>query len=375
MQCDYFDSSVCRSCVLMGRPYAAQLSELETRARHVLNSLAPPEVWEPVVAGPESGFRNKAKLAVGGHKGAPTLGILDVAGHGVDLRECGLYEPGLASAIPVLADVVGRGGLTPYDVPARSGELKHLIVTHSPDHELMVRWVLRSEGQLGRVRSAVEALHQELPGVRVATVNLLPEHKAVLEGEREIVLTSADTLPMRVGDVTLHLGPRAFFQTNTAVAAQLYATARDWLRPLAPQDAWDLYSGVGGFALSLDLPRVTGVEVSDTATASARRSAAELAGHRTGVASFVTADATAYALDNPVPELVVVNPPRRGIGPVLADRLEGSPARWVLYSSCNAESLARDLERMPSLRVTRARPFAMFPQTTHSEVLVLLERR
>lgn len=374
MQCDYFDARVCRSCELMGQPYADQLAGLEARARHTLGARVPPEAWEPVVAGPESGYRNKAKLVVGGRKGQPTLGILDEVGQGVDLQRCGLYEPGLSGAIPVLAEVVAHAGLTPYDVPRGSGELKNLIVTHSPDDELMVRWVLRSEGQLPRVRQAVDALRERLPRVRVATVNLLPKHVALLEGEREVVLTEAETLPMRVGEVTLHLGPRSFFQTNTAVATQLYAAGRHWVSGLAPANAWDLYSGVGGFALSLDLPRVVGVEVAEAATRSARRSARELAGARRGTAEFVTADATAYALVNPVPELVVVNPPRRGIGQVLAERLETSAARWVLYSSCNVESLARDLDRMPSLRVTRARPFAMFPQTTHGEVLVLLER-
>jgi 23S rRNA (uracil747-C5)-methyltransferase len=92
---------------------------------------------------------------------------------------------------------------------------------------------------------------------------------------------------------------------------------------------------------------------------------------------FAAGDATAHALAaavDDVPELVIVNPPRRGIGPDLASWLESSPARWVLYSSCNAVTLARDLEHMPSLRPTRARLLDMFPQTRHYEVLTLLER-
>ena len=70
-----------------------------------------------------------------------------------------------------------------------------------------------------------------------------------------------------------------------------------------------------------------------------------------------------------------MNPPRRGIGADLAAWLERSPAQWVLYSSCNAATLARDLTHMPSLRPTRVRLLDMFPQTTHFEVLTLLERR
>ena len=90
-------------------------------------------------------------------------------------------------------------------------------------------------------------------------------------------------------------------------------------------------------------------------------------------AEFVAADATAYALgSDAVPDLVVVNPPRRGIGPDLAGWLEASGVRHVVYSSCNAESLARDLALMPSLRPVEARVLDMFPHTTHYEVMVLL---
>ena len=73
-------------------------------------------------------------------------------------------------------------------------------------------------------------------------------------------------------------------------------------------------------------------------------------------------------------DLVVVNPPRRGLGPELAAKLEASSARTVIYSSCNAVTLARDLAAMPSWRPREARLLNMFPHTQHYEVIVLLER-
>ena len=170
------------------------------------------------------------------------------------------------------------------------------------------------------------------------------------------------------------LGPRSFFQTNTFVAEALYDQARTWAEGLDVPTAWDLYCGVGGFALHLAGPgrEVLGVEVSADAIDAATATAAEL-----GVAaSFVAGDATAYALGSDVaPDLVVVNPPRRGIGVDLAGWLERSGVRHVVYSSCNAESLARDLALMPSLRPVEARVLDMFPHTTHYEVIVLLSRR
>ncbi|MEI5584209.1 MULTISPECIES: 23S rRNA (uracil(747)-C(5))-methyltransferase RlmC [unclassified Agromyces] len=374
MQCPYFDAGRCRSCSLMGQPYPGQLAG---KQRHAEQLLAPFDVpaWLPPVASGERDYRNKAKMVVGGTVDAPTIGILDADGHGVDLQACGICSPGHRAAFPVLARFITLARLTPYDVASRRGELKHVIVTESPDGELMVRFVLRSTEPLGRMRKHLPTLLAELPHARVVTANLLPEHKAVLEGSDEVVLTEADTLPMRLNDVTMHLRPQSFFQTNTAIAEALYAEARDWIRGLAPEDAWDLYSGVGGFALHLadGGTEVTGIETSVEAVASAELSRTDAALSRV---RFAAGDATAYALAAAsAPDLVVVNPPRRGIGAELAGWLERSDAAHVLYSSCNVASLAKDLAAMPSLRPVRARVFDMFPQTTHFEVMVLLERR
>ncbi|GGI44884.1 23S rRNA (uracil(747)-C(5))-methyltransferase RlmC [Agromyces flavus] len=357
----------------MGRPYPLQLDD---KQRHAEELLAPFDVpaWLPATASRERDYRNKAKMVVGGTVDAPTIGILDADGFGVDLQACGICSPGHRAAFPVLTRFITLARITPYDVNARRGELKHVIVTESPDGELMVRFVLRSSEPLGRMRKHMPTLLAELPQARVVTANLLPEHKAVLEGAEEIVLTDADTLPMRLNDVTMHLRPQSFFQTNTAIAEALYAEARDWIRDLAPEDAWDLYSGVGGFALHLagGGTEVTGIETSVEAVASAELSRTDAALSRV---RFAAGDATAFALAAPsAPDLVVVNPPRRGIGAELAGWLERSDTAHVLYSSCNAASLAKDLAAMPSLRPVKARVFDMFPQTTHFEVMVLLER-
>ena len=372
MFCPAFDAGRCRSCTLLEVPYADQLAAKQVAVAGLLAVHGDP-VWEPPVPSAPAGYRNKAKLVVGGTQDQPTLGILDAAGHGVDLTDCLLYDDRLVATFGELAAFVTRAGLTPYDVPTRRGELKHVLVTVSPDGELLVRFVLRSTEALARIQKHAGALLTALPQVRVLSVNLQPEHKAVLEGEREVLLTGEDALSMRLNGLTLFLRPQGFFQTNSAVAAALYRQAAAWTGAAA--SVWDLYSGVGGFALhaaAAGARDVTGVETSEAAVAGAQRSA-ELAGLEG--ARFLQGDATAFALASPAPpEVVVVNPPRRGIGGALAGWLEGSGATRVLYSSCNPDSLVRDLAAMPSLRPTRARLLDMFPQTAHDEVLVLLER-
>lgn len=371
MRCPHHEANRCRSCTELPLPYPAQLAAKQAHARRLLGAAQ----WLEPAASRESGFRNKAKMAVGGSAGQPLLGLLDAHGHGVDLADCALYPPALQASFAPLKAFIVRTGIEPYDLFARRGELKYVLVTlaeHSG--ELMARFVLRSQEPLARMRKHLGSLREALPALRVAAVNLQPEHKAIIEGEREILLTAEATLAMRVNALTLHLRPQGFFQTHTAMAAELYAQAAAWVRELQPAMVWDLYCGSGGFALHCaDGARaVLGVEASTEAVAGAERSRDE-AGLKQ--VRFLVADATAFATRQPrAPELVIVNPPRRGIGESLCRWLDASTVRWLIYSSCNAESLARDLALMPSLRLQRARVLDLFPHTRHYEVVTLLGR-
>ena len=369
LDCAHFDAFRCRSCSWLEVSYADQLGRKVDHCRSLIGSAA---VWDVPTPSPLAGFRNKAKLVVSGSAAQPVLGILGPDGP-VDLRDCALHEAAIQRALPALAAFVTEAGLAPYDVASRRGELKYLLVTSAPTGDLMVRFVLRSTEAEARIRKHLGALLESLPALVVVSLNIQPEHKAILEGEREIVLTDATALTMPINDVELRLRPQSFFQTNTSVAAALYRGAREFLSDVEAATAWDLYCGVGGFALHLAKPGTsfTGVEISPEAVASGQESAPE------GV-RFIADDALDFARravsEGDSPDLVVVNPPRRGIGPDLATLLENSKVRTVLYSSCNAESLARDLEAMPSLRPLRAQIFDMFPHTSHYEVLTLLAR-
>ena len=407
--CRLHRSGTCRSCPHQGMPLDLQLTRKQQRVAQMLAAApnpVPADAWLPPVASAPERFRNKAKMVVSGRAAAPVLGILGPDG-GIDLRSCPLHMSAIEDALPVLSRAVSRLGIGPYDVDARRGELKHLLVTASPDGDLMVRWVLRSHRHVEQLRDALPELRRELPTLAVMSANIQPVHQAIIEGEEEIILTDdvpwGDRLLMRLrlpelgvsgsgadgteagrtgragraagSELLLFLPTRSFFQTNTGVAERLYATAAHWAQDLDRQaEVWDLFCGVGGFALALagSGRRVRGVEVSAPAIRGARESAA-LMGLSSQNVRFETGDAR--ILDpggGASPDLLVVNPPRRGIGAELAKRIESSETARVLYSSCNPVSLAADLEAMPSLRVRRAQLFDMFPHTDHAEVLVEL---
>ena len=451
--CPLHRSGSCRSCPHQDLPLADQLARKQARVASVLaRARVPDGVWLDPVASAPSRFRNKAKMVVCGTASAPVLGIPGPDGRGVDLRRCPLHLREIERALPVLARTVARLRLSPYDVAARRGELKHVLVTASPDGDLMVRWVLRSDRHEAALRAEVPRLREELGTLAVMSVNLQPVHQAIIEGEEEQILTDdspgGDRLLMRLrlgddgarrvddtqranagrgrragrgrcgaaetghgaegterarGDawryaegtgctgegagpareLPLLLPTRSFFQTNTAVAEALYTTAAAWAADLGEgAEVWDLFCGVGGFALALAAPgrQVLGVEVSASAIDGAR-AAADLMGLDPALVRFEAGDAR--VLDPAAgeraggvqrPDLLVVNPPRRGIGEQLATRIEASGVGRVLYSSCNPRTLATDLAHLPSMRVVRSRLFDMFPHTEHAEVLVELVR-
>ncbi len=372
MQCALYDAGRCRSCQWIEQPVSSQLSAKMTDLQTLLSGL-PVAEWCAPVSGPEQAFRNKAKMVVSGSVEKPLLGMLHRDGTPVDLTACPLYPASFAPVFAALKPFIARAGLTPYNVERKRGELKYILLTESQlDGGMMLRFVLRSEAKLPQLRAALPWLQEQLPQLKVITANIQPVHMAIMEGEEEIFLTGAQALAERFNDVPLWIRPKSFFQTNPTVASQLYATARDWVRGLPVNHMWDLFCGVGGFGLHCATPQMqlTGIEISAEAIACATQSATEL-----GLTNlhFKALDSTQFATgQGNVPELVLVNPPRRGIGKALCDYLSQMAPQFIIYSSCNAQTMAKDIRDLPGYRIARVQLFDMFPHTAHYEVLTLL---
>ena len=374
MQCALYDAGRCRSCQWIEQPVARQLDAKMANLRTLLEGM-PVAEWCAPVSGPEQGFRNKAKMVVSGSVEKPLLGMLHRDGTPEDLTDCPLYPASFYPVFAALKPFIARAGLTPYNVARKRGELKYLLLTESQqDGGMMLRFVLRSDAKLAQLRAALPDLQAQLPQLKVITANIQPVHMAIMEGEQEIYLTGQQALAENFNAVPLWIRPQSFFQTNPQVASHLYATARDWVRALPVTHMWDLFCGVGGFGLHCATPqmKLTGIEIAPEAIACARESAQMLGLQNI---QFQALDSTRFATaQGEVPELVLVNPPRRGIGKPLCDYLSRMAPQFIIYSSCNAQSMAKDLRELPGYRISRVQLFDMFPHTAHYEVLTLLVR-
>ncbi|HGH5979260.1 TPA: 23S rRNA (uracil(747)-C(5))-methyltransferase RlmC [Kluyvera georgiana] len=375
MQCALYDADRCRSCQWIERPIAEQLAAKMADLQTLLAGFTVAD-WCAPVCGPEQGFRNKAKMVVSGSVERPLLGMLHRDGTPEDLTDCPLYPPSFAPVFAALKPFIARAGLTPYNVARKRGELKYLLLTKSQrDGGMMLRFVLRSENKLAQLRAALPWLQAQLPQLKVITANIQPVHMAIMEGEQEIFFTEQQALAERFNGVPLWIRPQSFFQTNPTVASALYATARDWVRALPVNHMWDLFCGVGGFGLHCATPEMTltGIEIAPEAIACAKQSAAELGLDKL---HFQALDSTQFATAQAdIPQLVLVNPPRRGIGKALCDYLSEMAPQYIIYSSCNAQTMAKDIAHLPGYRIEKVQLFDMFPHTAHYEVLTLLVKR
>ncbi|WP_336748030.1 23S rRNA (uracil(747)-C(5))-methyltransferase RlmC [Pantoea vagans] len=374
MHCALYDANRCRSCQWLEKTYPTQLNDKQSMLEQLLAE-QPVAVWLPPVTSAQQAFRNKAKMVVSGSVERPVLGLIHRDGEPVDLCDCPLYPASFQPVFAALKPFIARAGLTPYNVARKRGELKFLLITESQQGGVMLRFVLRSAAKLEQLRAALPWLQQQLPQLAVISVNIQPVHMAILEGEEEIALTTDQSLAENFNGVPLWIRPQSFFQTNPQVASALYATARDWVRALPVNSMWDLFCGVGGFGLHCATPQMelTGIEISAEAIKCARRSAEMLGLEKV---QFAALDSTAFATRrDAVPQLVLVNPPRRGMGEALCDYLSQMAPDYLIYSSCNPQTMTQDIARLSDYEVTKVQLFDMFPHTAHFEVLTLLTRR
>ncbi len=375
LQCQFYQQNLCRSCALLDLPLVEQVEGKQQQLQQLLRPFAV-ESYEPAVVGPVAAFRNKAKMVALGAAHQPILGIVSPSGEPVSLVNCPLYPTSMQQLLARLERFVQQAGIAPYRVDKAKGELKFVLLTQAQHSgEFMLRFVLRSPTAIARIERELPALLSEFPAIKLVTANIQPVHMARLEGEEEIWLYGEPRLKEVFNQVPLYIRPKSFFQTNPEVAAQLYATAKAWLAPLQLRSLWDLFCGVGGFGLHCATAemQLTGIEIEAEAIACAKLAAAELG--LTHV-SFQALDSSNFAAGSQqVPDAVIVNPPRRGLGRELCQSLAAFALQHILYSSCNPKTLADDLQHFNEYRCVKVQLFDMFPHTDHFEVLVLLTRK
>jgi 23S rRNA (uracil747-C5)-methyltransferase len=374
--CSYYNQVICSSCSSIEQDYSSQVEAKNQKLKHLLADFGPFDLLAPVISAPV-GFRNKAKFSITGSLDHPIIGLTgeNELDQGREITNCPLHHSEINDLLKALPAFIKLANLQPYQIKLKTGELKGAIVYFSSEtKEIYLRLILRSKESLDRIKKHSATLLTQFPKLTCLTANIQPVAHAILEGDEEIFFTPQHFIQHQLGEVHMTLHPQGFVQTNQEMALKLYATAAQWTLEASPSTFMELFSGQGAFSFFIQkhVKQALGVEINAEAVERANLTAKNL---NLNHLSFVAQDAALVekmVLDFN-PELILVNPPRRGLAGV-NQILKEVKSRYFIYSSCNAETLAQDLIQLKDhFTVVKAQVFDMFPNTDHFETLVLLE--
>jgi 23S rRNA (uracil747-C5)-methyltransferase len=364
LSCDFFNKKLCSSCSQITLDLNDQLTNKISQTEKMLDRKI-----DQVFESPPSHFRDKVKWAVGGDLINPKLGLINSELEIIDLTGCQVQNENLNQLVPKLKAFIKKCTLTPYNIMTQTGELKYLIAFESlHTNERYLRFILRSKESLDRIKKNISELTDDF---HVISVNLQPLPAAILEGEDEILLSKNHFINHQLNQEIYKLHPQSFVQTNTLMAEKLYKRAKIILSTLPVKTVIDLFCGHGPFALSVFSKdyKIYGYEINKNSI----QSAIESAHIQQKLISFFTKN-THELIELPKSDLMIVNPPRGGLGVTLKLILKNSPD-YILYSSCNLESLSSDLKSLAAdYEIQTLELFDMFPHTHHHEILALLKK-
>ena len=368
----------CGGCRFRHMDYAEELQAKRARVEDALCRIGGASVRVEAVlgAGCPARYRNKAQFPAAP---GPKIGFYREHSHQVvDVADCLLQSPAAARLRAAVKDWMRRYRVSAYDERTRKGLVRHVYVRTSRSGAALC-CVLVNGKTLPREQELTAALRCAEPGLTGVVLGVNETHSNVILGTDYRTLWGEDFLYDTLCGFTFKLSVPSFYQVNPDQAEVLYDRVLELAGLTGEQTVLDLYCGIG--TISLVLARraklVYGAEVVRPAIEDAVENA-----RRNGVgnARFLCADAGEAALrleaEGVRPDVICVDPPRKGLAPAVVDTIVRMAPRRVVYVSCDPGTLARDIARFreQGWSVRRALAVDMFPRTAHVETVVLLSK-
>ena len=325
-------------------------------------------------------YRNKAQYPVGFEKGRINIGFYAPMSHRVvDIKDCLLQPEEFARIVAAVREWMMRFGVTPYDETTGKGYLRHIYLRKGfATGEIMVCAVVNSD-RPKRSDEFTAAVLNACSGVRSVVFDYNTADTNVILGDRYDVVYGTDGIYDELCGIRVKLSPLSFYQVNHDGAERLYGIAAELAAPGKDDTVCDLYCGAGTIGLSMasKAKKIIGVEIVPEAVEDAKTNARI---NDITNAEFICADAGAAAKQleekGVRPDVVIVDPPRKGCSPELLAAVDAMSPDRLVYVSCDPATLARDCAELykTGWRVDEVRPVDMFPGTTHVETVVLMTR-
>ena len=351
---------------------------------------------QPILAAGETdGYRNKAQFPVGEDKdGNIVIGFY--AGrthHIVEQTDCCIGAPENGEVLRKVKAYMQKNQIRPYNEEHHSGIVRHILIrTGYHTKEIMVCLIVNAAKAscLKNAEQLTESL-REMDGMTSVMVNFNTEKTNVILGKKSEVLWGQPYIEDFIGDVKYQISPQSFFQVNPMQTEKLYAKALEYAGLTGNETVWDLYCGIGTISLFLakNARKVYGVEIVPQAIEDARNNAKRngidnaefFVGKAEEVVPAFYEKALKQAQDSEAgksirPDVVVVDPPRKGCEEVLLETIVKMQPQRIVYVSCDSATLARDLKFLSAngYAVKKVQPVDQFGHSVHIETVVLLSQ-
>ena len=374
--CPYFPR--CGGCTYRHIRYEEELRLKKQRVQDNLSRIGGSDVTVEEILGARDTlrYRNKAQYPVS-KDGA--VGFYRARTHEViECEHCLLVKPEADAAAEALREYMQSCRVAGYDEKTGRGLVRHLYIRSNAAGESLV-CVLVNGDKLPKEDRLVTLLRDACPKCTGIVLGTNTKKGNVILGDRYRTLWGSDRLEDTLCGKTFRLSVPSFYQVNRIQAERLYAKAIEFAGLTGQETVLDLYCGAGTITLALSdhAKKVLGAEIVPEAIDDARENAA-----RNGVknAEFFCGDASdvakKLARENLRPDVITVDPPRKGLAADVVESIaEMQPGR-VVYVSCDSATMARDVKRLADLGYTAQRACAvdMFPRADHVETVVLLSK-
>ena len=375
--CPYFPR--CGGCTYRHIRYEEELRLKKQRVQDNLSRIGGSDVTVEEILGAQDTlrYRNKAQYPVS-KDGA--VGFYRARTHEViECEHCLLVKPEADAAAEALREYMQSCRVAGYDEKTGRGLVRHLYIRSNAAGESLV-CVLVNGDKLPKEDRLVTLLRDACPKCTGIVLGTNTKKGNVILGDRYRTLWGSDRLEDTLCGKTFRLSVPSFYQVNRVQAERLYAKAIEFAGLTGQETVLDLYCGAGTITLALSdhAKKVLGAEIVPEAIDDARENAA-----RNGVknAEFFCGDASdvakKLARENLRPDVITVDPPRKGLAADVVESIaEMQPGR-VVYVSCDSATMARDVKRLADLGYTAQRACAvdMFPRADHIETVVLLSQQ
>jgi len=363
----------CGGCSLQ---YAAYLAQLGFKQRFVADAFrCIGKMAEfpllPIVPSPrEFGYRNKMEFSFSREEDELCLGLHPRGSfrHVVDLAECPIFSFPMEDLFASAKRWANQRNLTVWDVKGHQGALRNFLIRTSHLGNPLFDLVSGEPLSMEAIESWISLLP---PGDALLTINRAwgDTHRV----DEQQVLRGRGFLEETLMGLAFRISARSFFQTNPWATELLYGEVVAAAKECSANVILDLYCGTGTIAclLAREGAEVWGVERDPDSVRDAKRNA-ELNGL---VAQFRQGEVEKMPADLPSFDLIVLDPPRTGLHPKATEWLLKEHPQFLIYISCNPDTLARDLLLLEPYELVRARPFDLFPQTFHVETMAFLRRQ